>query len=112
MLNEIPVTASSEGDKTVLEVGADNMDFRSAEILKGILMEYVGQGHHHLVLNLSHVKFMDSSGLSVLLFGKRITEEVGGDFGICGLYGYVSNLIGSTNLNQTIKVYTNGLNED
>ena len=54
---------------------------------------------------------MDSSGLSVLLFGKRITEEVGGNFAICGLYGYVNNLIGSTNLNQTITVYTNGLQD-
>jgi anti-anti-sigma factor len=48
---------------------------------------------------------MDSSGLSVLLSGKRVAEEAGGSFSICGLQGYVNNLINLTNLNKTIAVY-------
>jgi anti-sigma B factor antagonist len=105
MTNEVPVTIRSEGSKTVVDIETENVDFRNAELIKGMLSEQVQQGNKDLVLNLRQVNFMDSSGLSVLLAGKRVTEEVGGSFSICGLQGYVNNLINLTNLNKVIAVF-------
>jgi anti-sigma B factor antagonist len=104
-----PITVRQEGSKTIVDVEADNVDFRNAEILKSRLSELVQAGQPQLVLNLQKVNFMDSSGLSVLLSGKRACEEVGGMFSICGLQGYVSNLINLTNLHKTIAVYATDL---
>ncbi len=109
MTNEVPVTVRQEGSKSVIDVETDNVDFRNAEMLKSMLGDLVQQGQKNLVLNLSQVNFMDSSGLSVLLSGKRVTEEAGGSFSICGLQGYVNNLINLTNLNKTISVYATDL---
>jgi len=105
MKHDIPVTIRQEGAKTVVDLGMDNVDFRNAEALKSLLASLVLEGQAHLVLNFSKVNFMDSSGLSVLLSGKRVAEEAGGTFSICGLQGYVNNLINLTNLHKTITVF-------
>lgn len=102
---EVPVQIRYEGSKAIVDVEADNVDFRNAEMIKTLLAELVQKGNKDLVLNLRNVNFMDSSGLSVLLSGKRVTEDAGGSFSICGLQGYVSNLVNLTNLNKTIAVY-------
>ncbi len=109
MTNDVPVSVRSEGSKTIVDVETDNVDFRNAELLKSMLTDLVQEGNKNLVLNLRNVNFMDSSGLSVLLTGKRVSEEVGGSFSICGLQGYVNNLINLTNLNKTIAVYPTDL---
>jgi anti-sigma B factor antagonist len=109
MTNEVPVSIRNEGAKTIVDVETDNVDFRNAEMLKAMLAELVQKGSKDVVLNLRQVNFMDSSGLSVLLSGKRVTEEAGGSFSICGLQGYVNNLINLTNLNKTIAVYATDL---
>ncbi len=109
MTNEMPVSVRSEGPKTVVDVLAENVDFRNAETLKNALTDLVRQGNKDLIFNMARVSFMDSSGLSVLLTGKRVTEEAGGSFSICGLQGYVNNLINLTNLNKTIAVFASDL---
>lgn len=109
MTQETPVSIRTEGSKTLVDVETDNVDFRNAELLKGMLAELVQAGSRNVVLNLTNVNFMDSSGLSVLLAGKRVTEEAGGTFSICGLQGYVNNLITLTNLHKTITVYGSDL---
>lgn len=105
MTQDVPVSLREEGAKTIVDIEADNVDFRNAELLKSVLSNLVLEGKKHLVLNLRHVNFMDSSGLSVLLAGKRATEEADGTFSICGLQGYVNNLVSLTNLNKIITVY-------
>ncbi len=103
--HETPVSIRHEGSKVVIDVETDNVDFRNAELLKTMIGELVQDGNTNLILNLRQVNFMDSSGLSVLLTGKRTSEEAGGSFSICGLQGYVNNLISLTNLNKTIAVF-------
>ena len=105
MLNDVPLTVRIEGAKAIVDVEAENLDFRNAELMKSKLAEIVKGGQTHVVLNLSKVNFMDSSGLSILLSGKRLTEEAGGSFGVCELQVYVNNLISLTNLNKTIAVF-------
>lgn len=109
MTNDVPVSTRQEGLKTVVDIETDNVDFRNAEMLKAMLADLVKDGKKEIILNLRQVNFMDSSGLSVLLSGKRVTEEAGGSFSICGLQGYVNNLINLTNLNKTIAVYATDL---
>lgn len=105
MSRDVPVSIRDEGSKTVVNLETENVDFRNAEPLKTILADLVQEGKKNIVLNLNQVSFMDSSGLGVLLAGKRVTEEFGGSFSICGLQVYVNNLINLTNLHKTIPVY-------
>lgn len=109
MTQDAPLSVREEGSKTVVDLETDNIDFRNAELLKSALSALIVTGKKDLILNLQKVNFMDSSGLSVLLSGKRVSEEAGGNFSICGLQGYVSNLIQLTNLNKVITVYDSAI---
>lgn len=91
--------------KTIVDVDAQNVDFRNCEAIKTTVSGLVAQGQAHVLLNLSKVSFMDSSGLGVILFCKRACDEAGGTFGVFGLQNYVSNLVNLTNLNKTISIY-------
>lgn len=107
MTTESQISTRQDGQKTILTIESNNVDFRNAELLKNEIKELVTQGNVEIILDLSKVTFMDSAGLSVLLNGKRVTDEAKGRFSICGLQGYVNNLVTLTNLNKTIPVYEN-----
>jgi anti-anti-sigma factor len=105
MSSETKINSRDSGNKTIVDIDTQNVDFRNSEAIKSSVAGFVSQGQKNIVLNLSKVSFMDSSGLSVILFCKRACDEAGGTFGAFGLQNYVNNLINLTNLNKTIDIY-------
>jgi anti-sigma B factor antagonist len=100
------ITATRQSnDKVIVDVQTQNVDFRNCETIKSSVATVVSSGQKHVLLNLTQVNFMDSSGLSVILFCKRTCEEAGGKFGVFGLQSYVNNLVNLTNLNKTIDIF-------
>lgn len=91
--------------KTIVDILNAHIDFRNATPIKQYLANLFDNGSKELLLNLSHVSFMDSAGLSVLLVGKRSADDCNADFSIFGLQGYVNNLIELTHLNRVIPIY-------
>lgn len=105
MSSETKITSRQSGSKTVVDIDTQNVDFRNCEAIKSAVAGMVSQGQKDILLNLSKVSFMDSSGLSVILFCKRTCEEANGTFGVYGLQNYVNNLVNLTNLNKTIDIF-------
>ncbi len=105
MSSEAKIASRQSGAKTIVDIDAQNVDFRNCEAIKSAVANMVAQGQKDILLNLSKVSFMDSSGLSVILFCKRACEEGSGTFGVYGLQNYVNNLVNLTNLNKTIEIY-------
>ncbi|MEB3287069.1 MAG: STAS domain-containing protein [Vampirovibrionales bacterium] len=105
-MNTETITATRESNgKAIIDVQTQNVDFRNCETIKSSVANVVSEGKRHILLNLTQVSFMDSSGLSVILFCKRTCEEAGGKFGVFGLQSYVNNLVNLTNLNKTIDIF-------
>jgi anti-sigma B factor antagonist len=102
---ETGIVTRENGSKTIVEVDTQNVDFRNCESIKSAVANIVAGGKKDIVLNLNKVSFMDSSGLSVILFCKRTCEEAGGKFSVCGLQSYVNNLVHLTNLNKTVPIH-------
>lgn len=107
MTGDATLKTREAGGKTIIDVDTQNIDFRNCESMKATIGNIVSEAHKDIVLNLENVNFIDSSGLSVLLFGKRSCDQAGGVFAICGLQPYVENLIKLTNLDKTLPVYEN-----
>jgi len=105
MSSESIISSRQSGSKTIVDIETQNVDFRNCEAIKSAVANLVGQGSKDILLNLSKINFMDSSGLSVILFCKRTCDEAGGSFGIYGLQSYVNNLVNLTNLNKTVSIY-------
>ncbi|MDN3058197.1 MULTISPECIES: STAS domain-containing protein [Streptomyces] len=62
---------------TVVEVDGD-VDARTASMVREAVIKLIDEGHHHFVLDLGFVTFMDSMGLGVIVaITKRIREHEG-----------------------------------
>ena len=99
------IATRETGAKVIVDIETQNVDFRNCETIKSAVAGIVSGGKKDILLNLSKVSFMDSSGLSVILFCKRTCEEANGRFAVFGLQSYVNNLVNLTNLNKTIDIY-------
>ncbi|GLV75958.1 STAS domain-containing protein [Streptomyces hygroscopicus] len=62
---------------TVVEIDGD-VDARTASMVREAVIKLIDEGHHHFVLDLGFVTFMDSMGLGVIVaITKRIREHEG-----------------------------------
>ena len=69
---DLRVEVSTQGDWSVVTVGGE-IDVATAPRLREQLIALVNDGRHHLVVDLSAVDFIDSTGLGVLISGlKRV----------------------------------------
>jgi anti-sigma B factor antagonist len=66
-----------EGDRTVLDVGGE-IDVYTAPKLRERLVELVSEGHYKIIVDMTKVEFLDSTGLGVLVGGlKRVRSHDG-----------------------------------
>src|ERR1035437_9653698 len=62
------------------------------------------EGQRNIILDLSQVKFADSSGLSSLLVGHRLCKNAGGVFILTGLNDAVARLITISQLDNVLSI--------
>ncbi|MEW1956426.1 STAS domain-containing protein [Kineococcus sp. NPDC059986] len=80
---DLSVTSREESGRTVVEVSGE-IDVYTAPTLRERLNELVGAGHHHLVVDMEGVEFLDSTGLGVLVGGlKRVRSHDGSLHLVC-----------------------------
>ncbi|MFD8205813.1 STAS domain-containing protein [Streptomyces sp. NPDC059695] len=85
----------------VLAIGGE-LDMETAGRLDHHLSEQFGQGRHHLVLDLSALGFMDSSGLNVLIRSVHRAREHGGDLYLAAPTSAVRRILEITGVTMTI----------
>lgn len=76
-----------------------SIDFKEAILLK------IAEGHSKIILDLSKVKEIDSSGLGALLFGKRQASGNDGDLKLVGVSETVQNMIRIAQLSRVFDMH-------
>ena len=72
---------------------------------KQALVDYVNNGNRRLVLDLSEVTFIDSSGLGALIGSlKAIGED--GELALCGARDTVANMFKLTRMNKVFRMFS------
>ncbi|MFP3859909.1 MAG: STAS domain-containing protein [Bacteroidales bacterium] len=98
---------------TLVEVLAEKLDTNVAPGLKSELVLISGKGEKNIVLDLNHVKYVDSSGLSAILVANRLSKNANGTFVLTGLNDAVDRLITISQLDTVLNIaYSNGEAED
>lgn len=65
----------------------------------------IGQGHHRLVFNLAPVKFIDSSGLAVLVAALKKVRPLNGKIALASPGANVLSLIELTRLHEIFEIF-------
>lgn len=72
--------------------------------LKSELVYINTEGYRNVILDLSEVKYADSSGLSAILTGNRLSKSAGGTFVIAGPQESIQQLIEISQLDKVLNV--------
>ncbi|GGT78590.1 MULTISPECIES: STAS domain-containing protein [Streptomyces] len=88
----------------ILTVGGE-LDIETATFLHHHVANQFLHGRRHLVLDLSALSFMDSSGLNVVIKGAREAREMGGDLHLVAPTPAVRRLLEITGLNVTTPIH-------
>jgi len=71
---------------------------------KGRMVDWINQGNRHIVLDLSEVDFIDSSGLGAIVSSLK-TLGNDGDLVICGIRETVMGLFKITRMNRVFQIF-------
>lgn len=82
----------------------EKIDSTLAPLFKSEFVTLQAEGNKNIILDLSGVKYIDSSGLSALLVGNRIFTESGGIFVICNIGEHVMKLISISQLDKVLNL--------
>lgn len=89
----------------VIELLVEKLMSSNAPKLKTEITMLSSEGYKSLALDLGHVDFVDSSGLSSILLAKRVCEESGGQLALSGLNPAVKTLIDISQLNEVLNIF-------
>jgi len=99
---ELSIEARAMGDRTVLTVRGE-LDLYTAPALRDRVLAVAAEGQRRLVIDLSGVPFMDSSGLGVIVACLKRLRESGGDLALVTAPGSPpSKLLSLTGLDRAI----------
>lgn len=97
-------TIDKQEKYSLLRLHEEKMDSSVAPGLKSELITLHAEGVKNIILDLSDVKYTDSSGLSALLVGNRIFQEEGGIFVLAALSEHTMKLIKISQLDSVLNI--------
>lgn len=97
-------TIDKQEKYSLLRLHEDKLDSSVAPNLKSELITMHAEGIRNIILDLSEVKYTDSSGLSALLVGNRIMQEEGGIFVLASLSDHTTKLIKISQLDSVLNI--------
>ncbi|MCW8897474.1 MAG: STAS domain-containing protein [Flavobacteriales bacterium] len=91
---------------SIIVFSTDKLDSIVAPDLKSELVLINKSGEKNIIMDLSSVKYCDSSGLSAILTGYRVCQQSNGIFIICGLQTAVEKLMTISQLTTVLDITT------
>lgn len=93
------------GDVTVVDVSGRITLGEGSSALRDMLRDLVSQGNKKILLNLSEVSYIDSSGIGELVSGFTTVQNAGGQLKLVGLSKRVKDLLQITKLYTVFEVF-------
>lgn len=95
----------SEVNGATVLVASGRLNMVSAPRFKAGVDDEVSAGNARLVIDLSGVEFIDSSGLGAIVGGLKAARQAGGDLRIAAAGEQVQAVLALTNLDRILRPY-------
>jgi anti-sigma B factor antagonist len=99
------ITLDNKDGSTVVKFHEERLDAHNSKELKDYLLELLDNGAKKLILDLSEVRFVDSSGLGALLSGHKNAGLRDGRFALVGVQARVQSMFELTRLTRVFDIY-------
>jgi len=99
------ITLDNKEDLTVLRLHEERLDAHNSQEFKDYLLRLLEGGSKALVLDLSDVHFVDSSGLGALLAGHKNAGLRDGRFALSGVQDRVRSMFELTRLHRVFEIH-------
>jgi anti-sigma B factor antagonist len=96
-----PEASATDNEETVIFVAGD-LDFHTAPDLRKEILTLFNEGVNRLVLDVSQLDFIDSSGLSVIIAGFKRFKERGGELILRSLTDRTRRVLEVSGLNNVL----------
>jgi anti-sigma B factor antagonist len=101
---DLSIDRADHDDETVMSVGGE-IDVYTAPIVRERLDAAVRDGHVNLVVDLSRVRFLDSTGLGVLVGRLKLTRSRDGSLRLVATEEKVLKVFAITGLDKVFEIY-------
>lgn len=98
------IQVNTEEKYTLIRPDAEKLDSTVSPLLKAEIVMLSGKGVKNMLLDLSDVKYIDSSGLSAILVANRLCKAENGLLVLCGLQENVKKLITISQLDTILTI--------
>jgi anti-sigma B factor antagonist len=95
----------AEDSRTTVLRPTGRLNMAAAPALKTLVEENVAAGRDRIVIDLTEVVFIDSSGLGALISGLKGTRQSGGDLRIAQAPEQVRTVLRLTNLDRVLRAH-------
>ena len=89
---------------SIITLDEEKLNSLNAPELKSEMVVLNNEGANNIILNLSNVSFVDSSGLSAILIGNRLCSNDNGSFVLSNVQENVLKLIKISQLDTILKI--------
>lgn len=89
----------------VIELKGDLTGGDNAKMFRDKLYELVNENKKNVVVDLSDVKFVNSTGIGILISGFTTLKNAGGDLKLAHISNKVHGVLSITKLNQVFSIY-------
>ena len=96
---------TQDGTKVIVLEPSGRLDITTAWQFRLKLQECISKVSRHVVVNLSQVNFIDSSGLTSLVAGMRDADKVKGSFRICNVHPEAKLVFEVTMMDSVFEIF-------
>lgn len=96
---------TNDGRTVIVLTPAGRLDITTAWQFRLKLQECISRVSPHIVVNLSQVNFIDSSGLTSLVAGMRDADKVKGSFRICNVHPEAKLVFEVTMMDSVFEIF-------
>lgn len=101
---DLSITRTEQGDRTVMRIHGD-IDVYTAALVREKLDDQLYEGHSDLVVDLTGVTFLDSTGLGVLVGRLKRARTLGGSLRLVGPTERVRKVFAITGLDKVFEIH-------
>ncbi len=95
-----------QGEIRIISLREERLDAHNSDLLKSELNSLFESGAKNIVIDLKEVRFIDSSGLGVLVSGFKNASARQGSLTLCSLQNQVRSMFELTRLHRVFDIYT------